>query len=126
MIFVLDTSAILALLLDEPGTAMVAEVVRGSELSAVNHCEVMSKIAENGADRDETHQILLDYGIRIRAFREEHALEAARLRPLTSHLGLSLGDRACLAQGHFSDRPILTADRRMAEADVGLDIRMIR
>ena len=54
------------------------------------------------------------------------SMEIGRLRPLTAHLGLSLGDRACPAQGYFSEMPILTANRRMAEADVGLDIRMIR
>lgn len=124
--FVLDTSAVLALLLGEDGAGLVAPITRESELSIVNLAEVFTKTAEAGGDLATTEAILIAYGIRIRAFREAHAIEVGRLRPLTAHLGLSLGDRACLAQGHLSMMPILTADRRMAEADVGLDIRLIR
>lgn len=126
MIFVVDSSAVLALLLEEPGADAVAEVIRVAELSIVNLCEVLTKTVESGGDAQGVNRIIGSYGTRIRAFDEAHAIEAARLRPLTMHLGLSLGDRACLAQGKLSDRPILTADRRMAEARVGLDIRLIR
>lgn len=123
---VLDSSALLALLLDEPGATAVEPVVRGAEVSIVNLCEVLTKAAEAGGNVEATNAILLSYGINIMAFHEAHAIEAARLRPLTIHLGLSLGDRACLAQGHISALPILTADRQMAKADIGIDIRLIR
>lgn len=92
----------------------------------VNLAEVFTKTAEAGGDLVATEVIVMSYGIRIRAFREAHAMEVGRLRPLTAHLGLSFGDRACLAQGLFSRMPILTADRHMAQAQVGLDIRLIR
>jgi PIN domain nuclease of toxin-antitoxin system len=124
--FVLDSSAILALLLEEPGAEVVEPVIRTSQLSIVNLCEVMTKTVESGGDPERVEAIITSYGVRIRAFREAHALKTATLRPLTQHLGLSLGDRACLAQGYFSNLPILTSDRRLAQADVGLDIRMIR
>lgn len=123
---VLDSSAILALLLAEPGAEMVEPVIRGAEVSIVNFCEVLTKTAEAGGDIQATDAILISYGIRIRAFRETHAIEAARLRPLTMDLGLSLGDRACLTQGLMSALPVLTADRQMAKADIGIDIRLIR
>jgi PIN domain nuclease of toxin-antitoxin system len=126
MSVVVDSSAVLALLLGEPGADAVAELIRDAEMSIVNLCEVMTKTVEAGGDAAEVNEIMLSYGTRIRAFREAHAIEAARLRPLTMHLGLSLGDRACLAQGRLSDLPILTADRRMAEAQVELEIRLIR
>lgn len=126
MSVVVDSSAVLALLLGEPGADAVAELIRDAEMSIVNLCEVMTKTVEAGGDAAEVNEIMLSYGTRIRAFREAHAIEAARLRPLTMHLGLSLGDRACLAQGTLSDLPILTADRRMAEAQVELEIRLIR
>jgi len=124
--FVLDASALLALLLEETGAEQVAAAIRGSEISIVNLCEVVTKLAEGGADPDPVYGIAVSYGVRVQAFREAHAIEAARLRPITKSLGLSLGDRACLAQGRLSELPILTADTRMAEADIGLDIRMIR
>ncbi|OYW21347.1 MULTISPECIES: type II toxin-antitoxin system VapC family toxin [unclassified Sphingomonas] len=123
---VLDSSALLALLLDEPGATAVEPVVRGAEVSIVNLCEVLTKAAEAGGNIEGTKAILLSYGITVMAFHEAQAMEAARLRPLTMHLGLSLGDRACLAQGHISALPILTADQQMAKADIGVDIRLIR
>lgn len=124
--FVLDASALLALLLGESGAEQVAAVVRGSEISIVNLCEVVTKLAEGGADPDAVYGIAVSYGVRVQSFREAHAIEAARLRPLTKHLGLSLGDRACLAQARSAALPILTSDTRMAAVDIGLDIRMIR
>ena len=64
----------------------------------------------------------------VRTFRDGHAWQTAKLRPLTKRFGLSLGDRACITAAMFADLPILTSDRRMAEARdiLGLDIRMIR
>lgn len=124
--FVLDASALLALLLEETGAEQVAAAIRGSEISIVNLCEVVTKLTESGADPDAVYGIAVSYGVRVQAFREAHALEVARLRPITKSLGLSLGDRTCLAQGRLSELPILTADARMAAADIGLDIRMIR
>lgn len=126
MIFLLDASAVLALVMRERGAEAVAEVARESQLLIVNHCEVLSKIAKEGGDHRRTHDVIVKAGIEIVPFSAEHSIEAARLRPLTIGLGLSLGDRACLAHGRLAKLPILTGDRRMAEADVGLDIRMIR
>lgn len=123
---VLDSSALLALLLDERGADVVAPIVRGAEISIINLCEVFTKTAEAGGDIDATGAIVIAYGVRVRAFQEAHAVEAARLRPLTANLGLSLGDRACLAQGLVSMLPVLTADRQMAKVDIGVDIRLIR
>lgn len=124
--FVLDSSAVLALLLQEEGAETVAPVTRTAELSIVNLCEVLTKTAEAGGDINATESIIASFGIRVRAFHDYHALEAARMRPLTMHLGLSLGDRACLVQGGASMMPVLTTDRQMAKADVGVDIRLIR
>lgn len=124
--YVLDTSAVLALLLGEPGAETVGAVVHRCEMSIINLCEVFTKTAESGGDVAATDRILISYGLRIRAFRDGHAMEVARLRPLTKHLGLSFGDRACLMQGLFSGFTVLTGDRRQAQAEVGLDIRLIR
>lgn len=104
----------------------MAGAIRGSDISIVNLCEVVTKLTEGGADPEAVYGIAVSYGVRVQAFREAHALEVARLRPITKSLGLSLGDRTCLAQGRLSALPILTADTRMAAADIGLDIRMIR
>lgn len=124
--FALDASAMIALMLREHGAEQVGAVVRESEMSIVNLAEVLTRCTEAGVSADAIASEVSGYGVRIRAFREAHAIEVAKLRPRTKHLGLSLGHRACLAQSKFSELPILTSDGRMAEAQVGLDIRMIR
>ncbi|MCW6035912.1 hypothetical protein K4A83_06450 [Spirulina subsalsa FACHB-351] len=48
------------------------------------------------------------------------------LRPLTKPLGLSLGDRACLALGLLLHQPVITADRQWNQLDLDLEIRVIR
>lgn len=123
---VLDASAVMAMLLGEPGSDLVGAEIRAAEISIINYAEVLAKTAENGGDLELTSRFLIATGVRIRAFREGHAMEAARLRPLTKSLGLSFGDRACLVQGLFSGRPILTSDERLSRADVGVELRMIR
>jgi ribonuclease VapC len=128
--YVLDASALLAVLLDEDGADVVAPHLRGAEVSIINVCEVLTKAAEQGGDVDSVQQILDSFGFRTRAFREGHALQSARLRPLTKRFGLGFGDRACLVQGMFSGRPILTGDRDWKKIHLdpalGIDIRLIR
>ena len=124
--FVLDASAVMAVLLNENGAENVAPHLRGGHISIINLAEVLAKAAEEGGDVDVVQRTLETYNMRVRAFRHAHALEAARLRPLTKRFGLGFGDRACLAQGIFSELPILTGDKDWAQLDVGLDIRLIR
>ena len=128
--YVLDASALLAVLLDEDGADVVAPHLRGAEVSIINVCEVLTKAAEQGGDIDSVQRILDSFGFRTRGFRDAHARQSARLRPLTKRFGLSFGDRACLVRGMFSGRPILTGDRDWKKIDfdpaLGIDIRMIR
>lgn len=126
---VLDTSAILAVLLDEPGAAFVKPYMRGAHVSIINICEVLTKAAEQGGDVDVVQAALDSYGMRTRAFRDSHARESALIRPLTKHFGLGFGDRACLVQGKFSELPVLTGDRDWMKLDLtalGVEVRLIR
>jgi len=128
--YVLDASAILAVLQGEDGADVVAPHLRDAEVSIINVGEVLAKAVEQGGDVDVVQAILRSYGFRTRAFREAHARQSALLRPVTKQLGLGFGDRACLVQGMFSERPILTADRDWLKLDLdpmlGIDIRLIR
>jgi PIN domain nuclease of toxin-antitoxin system len=128
MSFLLDASAVLAVLFDEPGGDFVFGEMNGSEISVVNLSEVYATLLDGGMTFDEAEEIVSPLPMRVRTYRDAHAWETAKLRPLTKSLGLSLGDRACLAQAKFSLLPVLTADRRMASAKtlLDLDIRMIR
>lgn len=124
--FVLDASALLALVLEERGADRVRDTPAGSEMSVINLGEVLTRLTALGRDPEEALERILRMPIRIRKFREEHALAVARLRPVTAHLGLSFGDRACLAQAQFSLLPVLTADSDWAKLDIGVEIILIR
>jgi PIN domain nuclease of toxin-antitoxin system len=124
---VLDASALLAYLHDEPGAEAVEKALsRKAWIGAVNLAEVLSKLADAGEDPNDVRVGIGILGIEVIPFDEDLAVETARLRPLTAQAGLSLGDRACLALGRVRGRPILTADAAWQELLADLKISVIR
>lgn len=129
---VLDASALLAYLQDEPGAAAVADAVAvGTTISAVNLGETLSRITDRGGDaarvaRQMTQDGLLEGAISVEPFTGPDAIEVARLRPLTRKHGLSFGDRACLALATRLNLPAITADRAWSKLDVAIELRQIR
>ena len=107
---VLDSSAVLAVLLEEAGADRVETVLPGALLSAVNLAEVVSKLCERGMPADEVLLAVAALGVDIVAYDGEQARLTGELRPLTRAAGLSLGDRACLALSRLRQLPALTAD----------------
>jgi ribonuclease VapC len=128
---ILDASALLAYLKDEPGALVVEQALdQGVYISTVNWAEVLSKVADVG-DPKVLIQEFSDRGwlndqIRVEPLLMEDALMIAELRSVTRSSGLSLGDRACLALGKRLGLPVLTADRAWATVDVGVVIQVIR
>jgi PIN domain nuclease of toxin-antitoxin system len=125
---VLDASAVLAVILAEDGGDYVLQNMTDAHLSAVNMSEVMAKLIQYGLSAVQARVQIERLELRIHDFNSELAEHTAILRERTKQLGLSLGDRACLALGQTLDLSILTSDRRMSEAMsvTGLDIRQIR
>jgi PIN domain nuclease of toxin-antitoxin system len=129
---VLDASALLAHLRDEPGADVVAEAIAGGAvISTVNLAEVFSRVADRGGDpaklaAELTQSGLLDGAITVEPFTAADAIDAGRLRPLTRDAGLSLGDRACLALARRLDAPALTADTDWQAVAHGVELRSIR
>ena len=125
---VLDASAVLAVVLEEPGADMVVEALRsGAAMSAVNVAEVAARLHQDGWSGSEVALVFETLGIEVLPFGPEAALLSGRLRTATRGLGLGLGDRACLATGRIEGCPVLTSDRSWQELDItGLDIRCIR
>jgi ribonuclease VapC len=124
-----DASALLAIVRREPGWLEVAELAAHGHISAVNYCEVLSRLGDEGLDSSSADAILSYLELVIEPFGHDQARAAADLRPRTRHLGLSLGDRACLALGVTRQLPIFTADRtwaRLERAEVPVEIRVIR
>lgn len=131
---VLDASALLALLQNEPGAAAVIEAIEdGAAISTVNFSEALAKLAERGEHVHSTVAAIrnvvkhADGGLRIEPFTEEDGIEAADLRPRSTRQGLSFGDRACLALAARFEVPALTTDRAWADLPkVGVAVELIR
>lgn len=129
---VLDASALLAYLRDEPGADVVTEAIaEGGAISAVNLAEVLATVATRGSDPAElveklVRRGLLEGALAVVPFTTADAIEAARLRPLTRAEGLSLGDRSCLALARRLGAVALTADRAWVGLAVEVKMRQIR
>ena len=110
---VFDASAVLAALLQEPGGEQAQALIEegGGVIGSVNYAEVMGKLFERGVPLAEARSAWSGLPLGIEPLTEAQALAAAWLRPQTRALGLSLGDRCCLALGRTLDAPIVTADR---------------
>jgi ribonuclease VapC len=128
---VLDASALLAYLRDEPGALPVeAALTQGAAMSAVNWAEVLSKVAD--VDQPQTlveamrNQGILGQQLQIYGFSAEDALAIAELRPLTKSVGLSLADQACLALAKRLGVAALTADRVWADVETGVTVQLSR
>lgn len=126
MISVLDASALLAYLHQEPGWKVVRKAVGDGYVSAVNWSEVAQKTAHRGLDVDQVRSLLEEVGLSIVPFTSEQAETAALLWQKTRNNGLSLADRSCLALAIIQNVTVFTTDRVWAELDLGLDIRVVR
>jgi ribonuclease VapC len=122
----LDASAVLAMLLAEPGGEKVRAALDGALLCAVNLAEIVSHYAKLGASRPDIEAMLQPLPIRLVPVDAALSYEAGMLRPLTLPGGLSLGDRYCLALAKREGVPALTAERRWpavaTAADVTVDL----
>lgn len=123
---VLDASALLALLNAEPGSQAVAERLSEAAVSAVNLSEVVAKLSERGIPESELRTALDGLGLDVVPFDEATAYRAGLLRRATRSLGLSLGDRACLALALQLAAPVLTTDRSWKALRIGVKVRAIR
>jgi ribonuclease VapC len=124
---VLDASALLVYLQRERGHLLVEPVLEAAVMSAVNLSEVLQKSATAGVSTAGLQEDLQAVGLRVQAFDAEDAACAADLWAGTRKLGLSLGDRACLALAKRLRLPAYTADRAWAALDMpGVAVRTVR
>lgn len=124
---VLDASALLAVLNQEPGAEMLpVEHLAQAAISAVNLAEAQSKLACAGVDPDAAWEDVTSPVQEIVPFDAEQARIAGSLAAQTRSLGLPLGDRACLALGMTLKAPVYTTDRAWRNLKLGVRIRVIR
>lgn len=123
---VIDASALLAILAQEPDAERWSVALTDAAISAVNLSEVVAKLADTGMSEAEIRSALEPLGLDVVPFDFTQAYEAGLLRPQTKGIGLSLGDRACLALARSRKSPVLTADRAWARLSIGVDVQLIR
>lgn len=124
--YVLDASAVLALLNREPGNKRVSEILGESVISAVNLSEVVAKLIEKNVPEPEIKLVLSYLNLEVIIFDESLALSCAYFRPLTRTLGLSLGDRACLGLAQHLNCTAVTTHKAWGQLNIGISIEIIR
>jgi len=123
---VFDSSAVLAIVFDEPGSKRGLELLDGGVISAVNHSEALAKMIEKGFLASEALDGLAATTLQVIAFDKMQAEEAAYLRKTTASRGLSIGDRACLALAAARRGVAVTANRAWADLGLPQKIELIR
>ncbi len=124
---VLDASVLLAILNSEPGAGKLPLRSLGEAVaSTVNLAEVQSKLVSTGIAPEDAWQAATSPVQEIAEFTAQQAKIAGSLVVLTRALGLSLGDRACLALAIARKAPVYTADRSWKTLRLGIPIHVIR
>ena len=123
---VLDASALLAFLFRERGHRHVESVISECCIGSVNVSEVLGRFSRDGHDPHAAYLRIEASPVEVVPFTGEHAVLAAALVPQTDSLGLSMGDRACLALSISRNCPALTADRAWSALDLPIEIIQIR
>ena len=123
---VLDSSAVLAVLLREKGADRVERRFGEAVISAVTLAEVLTKGIQRGISSDAAYAAIREFGIDIEPVLPLHARIAGEISRAPRRLDLSLGDRLCIALAIALDCELLTSDRGMSEFDAGIPITLFR
>ncbi len=124
---VLDASAILAVINGEPGAdTLTPALLAHASASAVNLAEVQAKLVSRGWTSEQAWEDATSPLREVLSFDEQQARIAGDLVMQTRHIGLSLGDRACLALGTVLNLPVYTAEKAWTKLKIGVPIRLIR
>lgn len=108
---VVDSSAVVAFAMDEPGADMVSEVMANAAIPAPNWVEVLDVVQHRAGSEASTLKAL---GLSVEPVAEDDAELAAWL--ILQNPDLSVGDRFCLAVAERIQRPVYTADPAWADA----------
>ena len=115
---VLDASAVLALIREEPGADQVAPYIGRAAISAVNLQEVVKELLLSGLDEATIRELLEELRLDVRPHDVAAAFAAAALHAQTRQYGRGLGDRSCLALAVQLGVLALTADREWKKVKV--------
>jgi ribonuclease VapC len=127
-LIVYDSSAILAVLREEVGAALVIGQTELGMISAINLGEVAHVQLRFGKTRAEAEDVIREMGIPVVDVDAELALDAAEIKIIGREAGLSQADCICLALAKREGAVALTGDRdwlKIADA-IGVEVRLIR
>jgi ribonuclease VapC len=124
---VLDASAVLAIINAEPGSErLTPELLHDAVCSTVNLAEVQAKLVTRGWSAEEAWADAISPIREAFPFDSDQAKVAGSMVAVTRQLGLSLGDRACIALGLSLRAPIFTAEKLWSKLKLGVRIHVIR
>lgn len=110
----------------EPGSEKLLQFFDGSLMCAINHSEVLQKMAQLGGSIETTATMVARFDFQVVPFDRDLSKETASLWPLTSHKGLSLADRSCIALARATSGVAVTADRHWRDLEIpDVDIHVI-
>jgi ribonuclease VapC len=124
---ILDASALLAVISGEPGAEkLTPDLLARAVASAVNLAEVQAKLVSRGWTSDQAWEDATSPVREVLSFDESQARIAADLVTHTRQVGLSLGDRACLALGIALNAPVYTAEKAWKNLKISVKVHLIR
>ena len=123
---VLDASAVIAIIRNEPGSDTVKAELRGSLISSVNLSEVFYKTWNKGASREVVQWAIKNLPLTSVPFDDEHAAISASIHDATLKKDISFADRACLALALSRELPVITSDRKWQDLEIGVEVRLFR
>jgi ribonuclease VapC len=128
VLYVMDASALLALMQGEIGSEVVDNLLLEQEcvVSSVNLTEVATRLIDKGLAPEQLMRVLKEFDVQSIDFDQEQALAAAKLRLATKSAGLSLGDRACLALAQLMQGCAVTADHAWNDVKSALDVKILQ
>lgn len=126
MSVVFDSSAVLAIAFDEKGADIAARALSGGKISTVNVAEIIGRYVDLGAGEEEARASFRALGLETCLFDERLAIAAGFMRSTTRHIGLSLGDRACLALAIRERARVITADQAWTTLGLNITVELIR
>lgn len=122
----MDTSAIIALLKQEPGAEDVGRVVGTASICSVNAAEVVAVAMRMGMSHALATEAVEALGMTIEPLDKKLAFRAGEFFGSTRHVGLSIGDCSCLALAEALGAEAWAADRRWLDAGLPVRIHLIR
>jgi ribonuclease VapC len=122
---VLDSSAVLAWLQQEPGHERVGGLLAGAVVTAANWAEILQKARQHGADPHEVGVLLRSLGLEVVDVIQEDGERAASI--WKKRFSLSLGDRLCLAVAVRLELPVVTSDALWKKASIeDVEVELLR